>query len=197
MFKDITVKQSSGFTSEQAATVDYLINANYRVNIPNCPILSQTITKCSIPKIAIGSAKQMTPQVSIPHIGDGIVVGSFIVEFPILSDLSNYMEVYSWIYRMLADDLIDKRQAEVIRQIGVATTTRTSNNKLDISEFYVDSSVILYDRNNNPSCTIDFYGMVPVDLSAIDLNALSTSQDPVNASVTFKYIMHKITPTTK
>lgn len=197
MYQDIVVKQSSGFTSEQVATADYLTNANYRVNIPNCPILSQTITKCSLPKIIIGSAKQMTPQVSIPHIGDGIVVGSFVVEFPVLSDLSNYMEVYSWIYRMLSDDLIDQRRAEALRQLGVGKTARTSDQALSLEGFYVDSSVILYDRNNNASCTIDFYGMIPTELSSIDFDALSTSQEPINASVTFKYIIHKITPTKK
>lgn len=197
MHTDISVKQSSGFTSEQVATVDYLINTNYRLDIPNCPILSQTATKLSIPKINIGAASQMTPQLNIPHIGDSLITAPLVVTFPVLSDLSNYMEIYTWIYRMLADDLVDARSAAAVRQYGVGTANRASANQLSLDEFYVDSGIILYDRNNNPSCNVNFLGLFPTDLSSIDFNALSTSQEPVEATVSFRYIMHTITPVIK
>jgi hypothetical protein len=95
---------------------------------------------------------------------------------------------------MLADDLVDQRAASAVRQYGMSQTARTSDNKLSLEGFYEDGSIIIYDRNNNPSCNINFLGMIPTDLSSIDLDALSTSQDPVTATVVFKYMMHTITP---
>lgn len=193
MYQDIKVIEGTGFNAEQSGTVNYLTKANYRLSIPNCPILSQTATKCSIPKINTGSATQMTPQLSIPHVGDSLLSSPLVVSFPVLSDMSNYMEVYEWMNRMLSDDLSNARSAAAARHYGIGKTTNVSHSELSLDQFYVDSSIILYDRNNNPSLNISFLGMIPTDLSSIDLDALTVSQDPIYAQVTFKYIMYKIT----
>lgn len=197
MYQDIIIKESSGFVSEQAPTRDYLITPNFRVNIPNCPLLSQSITKCSLPKINIGSASQMSPQLNVPHLGDSLITAPFVVSFPVYSDLSNYMEVYTWIYSMLADDFADKRNAEAKRIYGIGKTSKVTTDTLDLSNYYVDGSLIMYDRNNNASCTVQYLGMFPTDLSEISFDVVSQSQDPVYATVVFKYMYHVITPTKK
>lgn len=196
MYQDINVIQSSGFTSEQAATVDYLTKGAFRLNIPNCPLLSQTATKCPLPKINTGAATQLSPTLSIPHIGDSLLVAPFIVTFPVLSDLSNYLEVFNWMCKIIADDLATARSPSLTR-LNVLTVPTNNNSKLDLSSFYTDGSLIFYDRNNNPTTTINFLGMVPTDLSQIDFDANSTSQDPILATVTFRYMYHTITPHTQ
>lgn len=197
MYQDIIIKESSGFTSEQAATRDYLIAPSFRVDIPNCPLLSQSITKCALPKINIGSASQMVPQVNVPHMGDSLITAPFVVSFPVYSDMSNYLEVYNWIYSMLADDLIDQRNAEAKRFHGIGKASKPIGKPLDLSNYYVDGSLIMYDRNNNSSCTVQYLGMFPTDLSEVSFDAVSTSQDPIYATAVFKYMYHVITPTKK
>jgi hypothetical protein len=197
MYQDITIKESSGFTSEQAATRDYLITPNFRVDIPNCPLLSRSITKCSVPKINIGSASQMTPQVNVPHMGDSLITAPFVVSFPVYADLSNYLEVYNWIYSMFSDDFVDQRNAQAKRLYGIGKTTKPIGEALNLDNYYVDSSLIMYDRNNNESCNVKYIGMFPTDLSEISFDAVSDSQEPVYATAVFKYMYHVITPTKK
>jgi len=113
----------------------------------------------------------------------------------VLADLSNYLEVFSWMNKIIADDLATARSPSVDRLDAFSSSI--PKKKLDLSSFYVDGSLIFYDRNNNPTTTVNFLGMVPSDLSQIDFDANSTSQDPILATVTFRYMYHTITPTTK
>lgn len=195
MYQDIKVLESSGFASQQMPTVDYLTRGAFRLNIPNCPILSQTAIKCPLPKINTGVATQLSPTLSIPHIGDSLMTTPLIVTFPVLSDLSNYLEIFNWMYKIVADDLANARSPSTDRLD--AFSANIQKKKLDLSAFYVDGSLIFYDRNNNPTVTTQFIGMVPSDLSQIDFDATSTSQEPLLATVTFRYCYHTITPHVK
>lgn len=196
MYQDISVENSSGFVSEQLPTRDYLTKANFVLNIPNCPLLSQTAVRCSIPDSSIGVAIQPTPRLSVPRIGDNLVVSPFVVEFQVLSDLSNYMEVFNWMNTLVSDEMAASRGSIAVRQIGVSKSSETTNNNLDTERFYVDSTLTLCDRSGNPNVSIEFLGMIPASISKLDLDAIYVGQEPVRASVTFKYFYHRISKST-
>jgi hypothetical protein len=56
-----------------------------------------------------------------------------------------------------------------------------------------DGTLLIYNSNFQPSTVVKFQGMFPVSLSAIDFDATQTDVQYATASVTFKYVLYKIT----
>jgi hypothetical protein len=201
MFQDINVKTGSGFTTTQMPTADYLVASNFLLQIPTCPILSQTCRVTKLPRLNSGAATMLSPLLNIPLIGDSLMVEPLMVTFPILSDFSNYMEVHSWINFILTAN-VDLETSKTVERIlgmaaltgGVQRSTKTADN---ITGCYTDATLIILDRNNIPVVNVEFYGMIPTDISEVTFDVTNTSQDPITCTVTFKYMYYKITPVAK
>lgn len=195
MYQNPDVEASSGLANSQASSLNYVNKNQWRVVIPACPILSQTITKCSVPRLSTGYAPQKAGYFDIPTVGDKLETGSFIITFPILSDLSNYLEVFTWMNTIVSDSLSSQNPKQVSRLqgVGAASSVIAGN---DINNLYCDSTLIISDMSNNPTVNVTFLGMFPTDLSSIDFDSTDNSTEPVMATAKFEYIYHTILPAT-
>ena len=61
------------------------------------PNVTYTCQSANLPALNLGAAMQQTPFVDIPHPGDKVFFGEFIIQFLINEDMSNYKELYDWI----------------------------------------------------------------------------------------------------
>jgi hypothetical protein len=197
MYQDINVKESSGWSTEQMPTLDYLAQQNFRLSIPYCPAMSQTATKISVPKVSIGSTTQMTPNFDVPRIGDSVFMGTFTASFPVLDDLSNYLEVFNWMHYIVNSELVDQYDLVNTIQRLEASGIGNGTGAINDSKFYCDGSVVLCSRSNEPKLEIKMLGMIPTAISGIDLDALTTSTAPIYATATFAYMYHNINPLKK
>lgn len=195
MYQDPNIIITSGFVNSQATTMNYVNKNQFKIIIPYCPILSQTAIKCSVPFTSIGKAKQKTSIFDLPLIGDKLDTGDFSVTFPILSDLSNYLEVFMWMNMIVSDELVAQNPSKIARlqALGNASIAASNNKGLDVSGLYCDGTLIMCDMNNKPTTSINYIGMVPTDLSSIEFDSTSDNTNPVMATVKFSYIYHTIT----
>lgn len=121
-----------------------------------------TVKQCQLPGLEMGTVEQATPIVTVPRPGDSLQHGELTLDFIVLEDMSNWIEIFDWIVDM------------------------KSNTKIDMSEVYSDISLVIMSNKFNPIITFDFTNGFPYSLSPVDLT-LETSGEPVSASVSFKF----------
>ena len=78
-------------------STNYLRPNSFKFLIAKMPNVTYTCQSANLPALNLGAAMQQTPFVDIPHPGDKVFFGEFIIQFLINEDMSNYKELYDWI----------------------------------------------------------------------------------------------------
>lgn len=123
-------------------------------------------TGCNAPGPTLGVIMQGTPagrQLELP--GDSITFGDFTLEFIVSEDLTEYKELFQWIY--------DLKNFE---------KTYFDNRIL------ADGTLVLLTSKNNPNIGFKMTDMYPYALSDIPLSLNTTEGEPIVATCSFKYI---------
>lgn len=178
--------------SSAPTTLDYLKPSMFRFEIACLPRTSFTCQVAGLPSIDIGTAKQPTPTLDIPLIGDKLEFGDLTIEFMVNEDMSNYIELYNWIVSIAGTELINYT-ADDFRK-AIAHYGQAINNSGSDRNLYSDAVLFILDSNYNPTVKVNFLDLIPVGIEGIPFDIRIVNQGPLTARATFRYRIYNIEP---
>jgi len=181
----------ANYEASRPTTYDFLRPNAFRFTIKDLPNASYTCQSANLPAIAIGHAVQPTPFLDRPVIGDKMQFGDFVIRFLISEDMSNYLELYSWITALgfpkeytQFSQFIKGRQNRfpfVLNQAGQSEALA-----------YSDGTLTILDSTNNPKTNIIFKDLFPISLEALDFEIASSTVEYFTAIAAFKYKLFEV-----
>ena len=108
--------------------------------------------------------------------GDKLTFEQMTMNFYVNEDLSNYLEVYSWLISLGFPDNYKQFNLKESSLNFAANESRTS-----------DMNLILETNKSNPNFSVVFKDAFPVSLGSIELDTAATSLEPIVVDATFAY----------
>ena len=172
----------SGAFDRQIANRNFLSPLGFKFSLARVPKVDFFSKTANVPGINLGVAIQPTYLKDIPIPGDKLVFEDFRLTFTIDENLENYNLVQSWMrglgYPESIYEYSEWRQSD----------PNNPNQDPNVS----DGTLIIYNSNFQPSTLVKFQGMFPTSLSDIDFDATMQDVQYAVATVTFKYVLYKI-----
>jgi hypothetical protein len=140
---------------------------------PNINFFVQSVT---LPGITLGQIDVPNQLKVVPVPGDHITYGDLDVTFKINEDMSNYLEIFSWITALGFPD--NPGQYRSIEQ-------RPSFSGDGI---YSDASLTILSSAMNPSMRVEITDAFPTSLTPITLDTRDTSIEYIEATVSFRFL---------
>lgn len=184
----------SSFEDNRPTTYDFLKPNAFRFAIKDLPHVSYTCQSANLPALQIGFAKQPTPFVDLPVIGDKLDFGEFVIRFLINEDLSNYLELFAWLIALgfpkdynQYTKFIDQRKNRFPFFTGKTDPLNRSVNRGTDKMAYSDATLTILDSTNNPKTNIIFYDLFPTSVEALDFDLTSSVVPYFVGIASFKY----------
>ena len=149
---------------------------SFQTNFTRLPNVNFFCQRVNIPAINLGIALQNTPFSDMNYEGDKLTFEQMTMNFYVNEDLSNYLEVYSWLISLGFPDNYKQFNLKESSLNFAANESRTS-----------DMNLILETNKSNPNFSVVFKDAFPVSLSSIEFDAAATTLDPVIVDVSFAY----------
>jgi len=140
---------------------------------PNINFFVQSVT---LPGITLGQIDVPNQLKVVPVPGDHITYGDLDVTFKINEDMSNYLEIFSWITALGFPD--NPGQYRSIEQ-------RPSFSGDGI---YSDASLTILSSAMNPSMRVEITDAFPTSLTPITLDTRDTSIEYIEATASFRFL---------
>jgi len=182
---------SSNYELSKPTTYDFLRPNAFRFTIKDLPNASYTCQSANLPALALGFAQQPTPFVDIPVIGDKIVFGDFTIRFLISEDMSNYLELYTWLMALGFPKSYSQFSNFVLQKQNRFPFVTNKFGQTDALT-YSDGTLTILDSTNNPKTNIIFKDLFPISLEALDFDVASASVEYFTAIAAFKYRMFEV-----
>lgn len=183
---NISLLQNS-YENNRPTTYDYLRPNGFRFTIQELPHVSYTCQSANIPLIDVGFAQQPTPFVDIPVLGDKVNFGDFTITFLINEDMSNYLELYTWLVAIgfpksynQFPDYIQKR----LNKFPFVVDKFSSRND---TMAYSDATLHILNSVNVATTKIIFRDLFPVSLQALDFNITPSTIEYFVGIASFKF----------
>jgi hypothetical protein len=173
----------AGVFDKQITNKNFLSLSGFKFNLARTPKVDFFSKSANIPGINLGVAIQPTYLKDIPIPGDKLVFEDFRLTFNIDENLENYNIIQSWMRGLGYPESIYEYMQWM--QSDPINPTQDPN--------VSDGTLIIYNSNFQPSTLVTFQGMFPTSLSDIDFDATSADLQYAVATVTFKYVLYKIT----
>ena len=172
---------SSNWTGVMAATpsTNYLRPNSFKFQIAKIPNVTYTCQSANLPQIGLGAAMQQTPFVDIPHPGDKIFFGEFIIQFLINEDMSNYKELYDWMASIGVPSGGD--------QYGQLTRRASVYKPEDYNNAFSDASLIILDSNNVANVRLNFQDLWPTSVEGLNFDITSSGMEYFVGTASFRY----------
>jgi hypothetical protein len=174
-------------------TYDFLRPNAFRFGIKDMPGVSFTCQSANIPDIQLGFAIQPSPFVDIPRIGDKINFGDFTIRFLISEDMTNYIELYSWLIALGFPENYEQFSTFAKKRPSGFPFVTDSSGKSEVLA-YSDGTLTILDSTNNAKVNIIFKNLFPVSLQALDFDIASQSVEYFTAIASFKYTTFEVEP---
>lgn len=157
------------------STTNFLSPINFKFQLKRAPNCEFFIQKANIPAFSIKSTKYPTPFVDIPVSGDHIDFDTLDILFAVNEDMSNYLELYSWLMSLGFPD--DFQQYADLLQNPEWTSLATK------------SEIILsvLDNAKNPAFHINYHDCFPIGLSDLEFDSRIKTPEPIVVSCSFLY----------
>ncbi len=138
-----------------------------------------------LPSLFFGSARQNTPMLDIPILGDKITFTDFSIDFLCDEDMRNYKEIFEWMTAIGHPESLDQYQSfhesEAKRLIG-------RYNPKNHSPMYSDGTLEILTNNSTPNSNrVYFTDLFPVALNALPFQTTVADINYLTCRVTFKY----------
>jgi hypothetical protein len=189
----------SSYDDNRPTTYDYLRPNAFRFVVKDLPHTSYTCQSANLPAIQLGFAQQPTPFVDLPVIGDKINFGEFVIRFIISEDMSNYLELYYWLFALgfpknysQYPDFVAKRQNRFPFFVTKTDPLGRVNSKNTDRLAYSDATLTILDSTNNPKTNIIFYDIFPTSVEALDFDLTSSVVPYFVGIASFKYKLFEI-----
>ena len=171
-----------GAFDKQIANRNFLSTSGFKFNLARAPKVDFFSQSANIPGINLGAGIQPTYLKDIPIPGDKLVFDDFQLRFNIDENLENYTVIQNWMRGL--------GYPESVYEYTEWKNSDPDNPGQDPN--VSDGTLIVYNSNFRPSSMVYFQGMFPTSLSAIDFDSTQTDVQYATASVTFKYVLYKI-----
>ena len=149
---------------------------SFQTNFTRLPNVNFFCQRVNIPAINLGIALQTTPFSDMNYEGDKLTFEQMTMNFYVNEDLSNYLEVYSWLISLGFPDNYKQFNLKESSLNFAANESRTS-----------DMNLILETNKSNPNFSVVFKNAFPVSLGSIELDTAATSLEPIVVDATFAY----------
>jgi hypothetical protein len=143
------------------------------------PNVTYTCQSANLPALNLGAAMQQTPFVDIPHPGDKVFFGEFIIQFLINEDMSNYKELYDWIASIGVPSGGD--------QYGSLTYRANPYTPDKYNNAFSDASLLIIDSNNIPKVKLNFQDLWPTAIEGLNFDITSSGMEYFVGTATFRY----------
>lgn len=167
---------------KQIGNRNFLSTSGFKFNLARAPKVDFFSNSANIPGINLGAAIQPTYLKDIPIPGDKLVFDDFNIRFNVDENLENYTIIQNWMRGL--------GYPESIYEYSEWKQKDPNNPNQDPN--VSDGSLVIFNSNFQPSTIVNFQGMFPTSLSAIDFDATQSDVQYATASVTFKYVLYKI-----
>jgi hypothetical protein len=182
--------ESVMWTSRQPTNLNYLRANGFLFMIANMPKVSYFCQSANVPPLSLGVAEQPTPLLDIPHPGEKLTFGELEIRFMVSEDMSNFMELYTWLFGLghplNSDQFKDYVQSQAFRfpQIG----------KFSEGPQFSDATLLILDANNNPTAQFNFVDCFPTSMSNMSFDISSGEATFFQATATFRYLYYTANP---
>jgi len=163
---------------------NFLDPHNFVFHIRRCPNVVFFLHKINIPGVQAPSVVYQTPFVELTQTADTGKYNNLIVNFRVNENLTNYLEMHSWI-RNIAK-LTDFQEYASLKQNPEWTGLGLTSEVL----------LTILDSARQANYTFTFHGAFPISLSDLDFDVMDPEVNYLNATVEldfdfFDYERHK------
>jgi hypothetical protein len=148
--------------------LNYLSGNRSVLTINELPDTSFTIVGFPLPGLQLPAPEHPSPYFQRPEFGETLLFESLDVDFIVMEDLSNWLEIYSWMNHLGAPR--DKSKEHKGRPFT-----------------YSDATVTVYSSHNNPLIRVHFKDCVPVALGNIAFTEDIQETTTVQSFMTMQY----------
>jgi hypothetical protein len=172
---------TSNWTGVMAVTpsTTYLRPNSFKFQIAKLPNVTFTCQSANLPQLSLGAAMQQTPFVDIPHPGDKVSFGEFIIQFLINEDMSNYKELYDWVASIGVPSGGD--------QYGQLTRRASVYNPDKYNNAFSDAALLILDSNNRPVVRLNFEDLWPTSVEGLNFDITSSGMEYFVGTASFRY----------
>jgi hypothetical protein len=183
---NLDIIQSTIDRSGLAKTYDYLRPNGFKFDIKDIPNTSFTCQSANLPQLSLGAAMQSTPFTDIPRIGDKLSFGELNIRFLISEDMSNYIELYNWLFALGFPKDYNQFYTYVQKRPSRFPFHTNLQGKTEVLA-YSDGTLTVLDSTNVPIVNIIYKNLFPVSLEGLDFEIASASVNYFTAIAVFKY----------
>jgi hypothetical protein len=162
------------FVADLPTNYNILSPVGYRLYIPKLPTVSYFCQSANIPDVSLGMITRSNPVRDYPEPGDQLELGSFDISFLVDEDLTNYLEILTW-----------------LREIS-GTPNSTSFGRLGSEDSgygtVTDITLTILTNSMNANKSVYFTDCFPTSLGAISLMSNTESIDAITCDVSFSYV---------
>lgn len=167
--------------SRNPATTNNLLPNRFRFILDRAPNLEMWCQTVALPGFSIDPTKMPTPFVDLPISGDHISYETLGITMLVDEELSNYMELYTWMRGLGFPDSYDEYAA------------LSSQPKILDAGVKSEVSVFLLDGQQRPKFRWTFHDAFPISLGGWDLTSTDPGLGRVVCHAAFKYSTFDVT----
>jgi hypothetical protein len=160
--------------STQPDATNPLQPTSFRFFLQKTPEVTYFCQSANIPGISVPPVIQSNVFSDIKQPGDRVEFEDLTVEFIVNEDLGNWLEIKNWMTWTAPFDSIDESSAR------------------KVTEDVEDATLVILNSNLNERFRVNFRGVFPTNLSAIEMSSTVTDMEPLTATVTFSYTDYEI-----
>lgn len=160
-------------------STNYLRPNSFKFQIAKIPNVTYTCQSANLPQLSLGAAMQQTPFVDIPHPGDKVFFGEFIIQFLINEDMSNYKELYDWVASIGVPSGGD--------QYGQLTRRASVYKPDEYNNAFSDAALLILDSNNIPKVRLNFQDLWPTSVEGLNFDITSSGMEYFVGTASFRY----------
>ncbi len=161
--------------STNLETNDNLLPNRFRFQLKRAPNVEFWIQNVIVPGFSIGATKQPTPFVDIPLSGDHIAYESLGISMLVDAELSNYLEIYTWLRQLGFPNGFDQYK-ELLTQPTILDEGVTSEIILTI-----------LNGQQQPRFQFVFHGAFPIAIGSLTFDSTDGGLSRVVCNAEFKY----------
>jgi hypothetical protein len=161
----------------QPENFNILSPTKYKLQILKSPTVAYNCQTANIPGIQLGAATQLTPRNAVPWPGDELAYEDLTATFIVDENLQNWLEIWKWMVGMSI-----ARSHEEFKELIVST-----------EGMFSDINLMVLTNNMNPNFIVNFKYCWPTTLSEIRFDQTIVDEQPVVATVGFKYVTYDFT----
>lgn len=149
--------------------------AKYQVAFKRLPNVVFNCTGVTLPSVSLGTANVPTPFKTMPFAGTTPEMPPFVMRFNLNETHSNYIEILNWMLGIgFPEDFAQYRDVAGSED-GV----------------YSDFTVTILSNAGNPKVRYTYTHGFPIQLSDIDLDSSDESDEPIQVTAVFDYMLVK------